>query len=187
MNNSILLRNPDRLAVETCQNVIRELILHSDKYKVSGAKFNTLVKAYYAVESLPAKKITGYIDISANTHLPGGGLDYSSFTIGEDYFEIYTGFVSYTGGECDDSVWEKIYSSKDTEHRKSFIRALECWAESFLLHLDDSPATSLLVLDRSELDGNEAVRAEVNPEPKTITPNYSYETAPRREYDEVPF
>jgi hypothetical protein len=186
MNNSTVINNPDKIAVLTCQNVIKELIIHSDSHNVSPERFNSLVKAYYTLESLPAKKISGYIDISANTHLMGGGLDYSSFTIGEDYFEIYTGFVKYDGGECDDSSWEKIYSSKDESHRKNLAKALECWAESFLLHLEESPARSLLIIDRSKLEGDEAVLAEINPDPKTVTPEYSYEPA-RAEYDEVPF
>ncbi len=168
-----------------CRNLIKELIMRSDKYNVSAAKFNTLVKAYYALESFPLKKITGYIDISANTHLPGGSLDYSSFTIGEDYFEIYTGFVSYDGGECDDSSWEKIYSSKDEAHRKNLMKAMECWAESFLLHLDENPAKSLLIIDRSQLDGDEAVHTEIKRQPKIAAPEYSY--LQYREYEEVPF
>jgi hypothetical protein len=43
-----------------------------------------------------------------------------------------------------------------------------------------------LIIDRSTLEGDEAVLAEINPDPKTITPEYSYEPA-RAEYDEVPF
>ena len=203
MNNTIKINQSDVLASNLkvsliCKNLIKELIMRSDKYNVSAAKFNTLVKAYYTLESFPLKKITGYIDISANTHLPGGSLDYSSFTIGEDYFEIYTGFVSYDGGECDDSSWEKIYSSKDEAHRKNLMRAMECWAESFLLHLDENPAQlgsrkgpsdfgarSLLIIDRSELDGDEAVHTEIKPQPKIVTPEYSY--LQNREYEEVPF
>lgn len=185
MNNKIILNQPDKLAVQTCQNVLKELIIRSDKFNVSPAKFNTLVKAFYTLESFPAKKITGYIDISANTHLTGGGLDYSSFTIGEDYFEIYTGFVAYRGGECDDSSWEKVFSSKDAEHRPSLLKALECWAESFLLHLEENPARSLLIIDRSKLEGDETVHSEITPEPKVITPGYSRSRP--AEYDEVPF
>ena len=186
MNNSIIIKQTDKKAVLTCLNLIRELIIRSDNYNIPSARFNSLVKAYYTLESLPAKKITGYIDISANTHLQGGGLDYSSFTIGENYFEIYTGFVKYEEGECDDSTWEKIYSSKDTEHRKSLDKALKCWAESFLLHLEENPARSLLIVDRSALEGDESVKAELTPDPKTIVPEYSYKPK-NAEYDKVPF
>ena len=174
-------------AVNTCLNLIKDLIIHSDKYNVSSVKFNTLVKAYYTLESLPHKKINGYIDISANTHLPGGGLDYSSFTIGEDYFEIYTGFVTYDRGECDDSSWEKIYSSKDESHRNNLATALECWAESFLLHLEEDPGRSLLIIDRSHLEGDETVKANITPMPRAITPEYAKKPAAPREFDEVPF
>lgn len=184
--NSETIITKENSAVHTCLNLIKELILRSDKFNVSAAKFNTLVKAYYALESMPMKKITGYIDISANTHLPGGGLDYSSFTIGEDYFEIYTGFITYDRGECDDSSWEKIYSSKDAEPRKNLRRALECWAESFLLHLEEDPGRSLLIIDRSQLEGDETVKAEIAPKPVTITPEYAKEPM-IRELDEVPF
>lgn len=184
-NKMIRVNQSDVLAANICRNLIKELIMRSDKYNVSAAKFNTLVKAYYTLESFPVKKITGYIDISANTHLPGGSLDYSSFTIGEDYFEIYTGFISYEGGECDDSSWEKIFSSKDTEHRKNLVKALECWAESFLLHLDENPARSLLIIDRSELEGDQAVHTEIKPQPRIVTPEYAYRQ--KREYEEVPF
>lgn len=59
MNNKIILNQPDKLAVQTCQNVLKELIIRSDKFNVSPAKFNTLVKAFYTLESFPAKKITG--------------------------------------------------------------------------------------------------------------------------------
>lgn len=187
INTSKLIRinNPDMLAANICRSVIKELIMHSEKYNISAVKFNTLVKAYYTLESFPAKKITGYIDISANTHLPNGGLDYSSFTIGSDYFEIYTGFISYEAGECDDSSWEKIYSSKDTDHRKSLVKALECWAESFLLHLDENPARSLLIIDRSQLEGDQSVHAELKPQPVNITPKFA--SVKHIEFDEVPF
>ncbi|MCC6865082.1 MAG: hypothetical protein IT280_02870 [Ignavibacteria bacterium] len=187
-NNSgklIKINKADVIAANVCKNVIRELILHSDKFNVSAVKFNTLVKAYYALESFPVKKITGYIDISANTHLPGGGLDYSSFTIGEDYFEIYTGFISYEGGVCDDSSWEKIYSSKDNDHKNSFLKAIECWAESFLLHLDENPSRSLLIVDRSQLDEKNPVQAEVNQNIE-ITSN-KYAAKNYFEYEEAPF
>jgi len=185
MNNVIRINQPDVLAANICRNVIKELIMRSDKYNVSAAKFNTLVKAYYTLESFPVKKITGYIDISANTHLPGGSLDYSSFTIGEDYFEVYTGFVSYEGGECDDSSWEKIYSSKDETHRANLVKAMECWAESFLLHLDENPARSLLIIDRSQLEGDQSVKTEIKPQPKVVAPEYSYLN--NKNYEEVPF
>jgi len=184
-NKVIRINQSDVLAANICKNVIKELILRSDKYNVSPVKFNTLVKAYYTLESFPVKKITGYIDISANTHLPGGSLDYSSFTIGEDYFEIYTGFVSYEGGECDDSSWEKIYSSKDESHRASFVKAMECWALSFLLHLDENPARSLLIIDRSQLEGDQSVHAEIIPNPVVVTPEYAKYA--RADYEEVPF
>ena len=186
MKNYTLTTSANQTAVQTCQNVLRELIIKSGDYRVTPERFNSLVKAYYILESLPVKKISGYIDISANTHLMGGGLDYSSFTIGEDYFDIYTGFVKYDGGECDDSSWEKIYSSKDETHRAHLTKALECWAESFLLHLEENPARSLLIIDRSKLEGDEEVLAEISPEPKNITPNYAREPVVR-EYDEVPF
>ncbi len=185
MNNTIKINQTDVVASNICRNLIKDLIMRSDKYNVSASKFNTLVKAYYTLESFPLKKITGYIDISANTHLPGGSLDYSSFTIGEDYFEIYTGFVSYEGGECDDSSWEKIYSSKDEAHRKNLAKALECWAESFLLHLDENLARSLLIIDRSQLEGDQAVHTEIKPQPKIVAPEYAYLQS--REYEEVPF
>ena len=185
MNNTIKINQSDVIAANICRNLIKELIMRSDRYNVSAVKFNTLVKAYYALESFPVKKITGYIDISANTHLPGGSLDYSSFTIGEDYFEIYTGFVSYEGGECDDSSWEKIFSSKDEAHRKNLGKALECWAESFLLHLDENPARSLLIIDRSQLEGDEAVHSEVKPNPVVVTPDYA--KSRNIKYEEVPF
>src|SRR4030095_2583479 len=129
MNKVITVK--ERTGLEICRHaiecLIKELIIFSDKYDISPARFNTLVKAYYTMESFPFKKITGYIDISANTHLPGGALDYNSLTIGEDYFEIYTGFVKYDNGECDDSSWEKIYSTKDSDHRKNLSKAIECW------------------------------------------------------------
>ncbi len=185
MNNTIKINQSDVLAANICRNLIKELIMRSDKFGVSAVKFNTLVKAYYTLESFPVKKITGYIDISANTHLPGGSLDYSSFTIGEDYFEIYTGFISYEGGECDDSSWEKIYSSKDETHRANLVKALECWAESFLLHLDENPARSLLIIDRSQLEGDQAVHTEIKPQPKIVAPEYAYLEG--RELEEVPF
>lgn len=185
MNNIIKINQPDVLAANICRNVIRELIMRSDKYNVSPAKFNTLVKAYYTLESFPVKKISGYIDISANTHLPGGSLDYSSFTIGEDYFEVYTGFVSYEGGECDDSSWEKIFSSKDETHRANLVKAMECWAESFLLHLDENPDRSLLIIDRSQLEGDQTVYSEITPEPVVVTPEYA--KIQHAEYEEVPF
>lgn len=143
-----------KVAVNILMNVLKELVMHSDKYNVSAVKFNTLIKAYYTLESYPVKKIQGYIDISANTHLPGGSLDYSSFTINPDSFEIYNGFVSYSDSACDDCSWEKIFSSSDTEHRKNLNAALECWAESFLLHLDENPGRSLLIIDKSELTGS---------------------------------
>lgn len=183
---NILINKTDSIAAETCKNVIKNLLFSSDRYNVSPAKFNTLVKAYNALSAMPEKKLKGYIDISANTYLIGGALDYSSFTIGEDYLEIYTGFVTYDNGECDDSSWEKVYSSKDDSHRKSIIKALECWAESFLLHLDESPARSLLVIDRSETEGDSAVMEEVSPKPVKVTPEYSYIPV-AKEYEEVPF
>lgn len=183
---NILLSKTDSIAVETCKNVIKNLLVSGDRYNVSAAKFNTLVKAYNALSALPEKKLNGYIDISANTYLIGGALDYSSFTIGEDYLEIYTGFVTYDNGECDDSSWEKVYSSKDDTHKKSVIKALECWAESFLLHLDESPARSLLVIDRSESEGDNTVAEELNPKPVKVTPEYSYIPV-SEEYEEVPF
>lgn len=179
------INQPAAIAANVCRNVIRELIMHSEKFNVSSVKFNSLVKAYYALESYPAKKITGYIDISANTHLPGGGLDYSSFTISEDYFEIYTGFVSYEAGECDDSSWEKIFSSKDSDHRKNLAKALECWAESFLLHLDENPARSLLILDRSQLNSTKPVHTEVTPRPAVTLPKLAKLTV--TSFEEVPF
>lgn len=181
----IRINQPAALAANICRNVIRELIMHSDKFNVSSVKFNSLVKAYYALESFPQRRITGYIDISANTHLPGGGLDYSSFTIGEDYFEIYTGFVSYEAGECDDSSWKKIFSSKDTEHRKNLTRALECWAESFLLHLDENPARSLLLIDRSQLNSTQPVHTEVKPRKAVRVPELAKLSV--TSFDEVPF
>ncbi len=184
MNNTITRNHTDKLAIQTCQGVLKDLIIYSDKYNISPARFNSLVKAYYLLDGFPAKKISGYIDISANTHLLGGALDYSSFTIGEDYFEIYTGFVKYESGECDDTSWEKIYSSKDMSHRNNLLKALECWAESFLLHLEENPSRSLLVIDRSKLEGDEAVKGEINPKP--AAPEYSYEPF-AMEYDEVPF
>lgn len=186
MKYNILINKTDSVAVETCQNVIKNLLVSSDRYNISPAKFNTLVKAYNALDVMPDKKLRGYIDISANTYLIGGALDYSSFTIGEDYLEIYTGFIQYENGECDDTSWEKIYSSKDENHRSSLIKALECWAESFLLHLDENPARSLLVIDKSEIAGDNSVMAEVTPKPTKGTPEYNYVPV-AQEYDEVPF
>lgn len=136
----------------TVINILKELMIRSDKFNVSPANFKVLLKAFYTLKCFPVKRITGYIDVSANTHLPGGGLDYSSFSIGEDYFEIYNGFVSYKNAECDDSSWEKIFSTKDTEHRPSLYKSLEAWAASFLLHLEDEPKRSLLIIDRSKLE-----------------------------------
>lgn len=173
MNNKIVINNIDKLAANTSQQIIKELIMGSDKYNVSPVKFNALVKAFYALENLPKKKLTGFIDISVNTFVQGGAVDYSSFTIGEDYVEIYTGFIQYNDGECDDSSWLKIYSSKDSTHRGNLAKALECWAESFLLHLDDNPTRSLCIIDRSQVEGDEAVKSEVNPKPKVIIPEYS--------------
>lgn len=186
MKYNFLVNKTDSVAIETCQNVIKNLLVSSDKYNIAPAKFNTLVKAYNALDVMPERKLKGYIDISANTYLIGGALDYSSFTIGEDYLEIYTGFIQYTNGECDDSSWEKIYSSKDDDHRKNLIKALECWAESFLLHLDENPSRSLLVIDKSNIEGDSAVAQEVKPSPTKITPEYNYIPV-EQEYDEVPF
>lgn len=172
-----------RYAIEC---LIKELIIYSDKYGISPARFNTLVKAYYTMESFPVKKISGYIDISANTHLPGGALDYNSLTIGEDYFEIYTGFVKYDNGECDDSSWEKIYSSKDLSHRKNLSKAIECWVESFMMHLEENPSRSLLIIDKSQFEGDSGVYSENKPNPTAGAPEYTYEPVDR-EYNEVPF
>lgn len=186
MRYNFLINTSDSLAVETCRNLIKNLLISSDRFNISPVKFNTLVKAYNALDAFPEKKLKGYIDVSANTYLIGGALDYSSFTIGEDYIEIYTGFIKYDNGECDDSSWEKIFSSKDNDHRKNLAKALECWAESFLLHLDENPVRSLLVIDKSNIDGDNAVAEEVNPGPKSGTPEYNYVPVPQ-EYDEVPF
>jgi hypothetical protein len=186
MKYNFLINKADLLAVETCRNLIKNLLVSSEMYNISSLKFNTLLKAYNALEVFPEKKLNGYIDVSANTYLIGGALDYSSFTIGEDYIEIYTGFIKYENGECDDSSWEKIYSSKDESTRKSLSRALECWAESFLLHLDENPSKSLLVIDKSNIDGDNAVAEEINPNPKTGTPEYNYVPLVA-EYEEVPF
>lgn len=132
-------------------NIIKELMLRSDKFNVSPANFNTLVKANLTLGRFPAQTINGYIDISANTHLKDGGLDYSSFTIGEDYFEIYNGFISYKGGECDDSSWERVFSTNDTEYTETLSKRLTLWAEMFLLHLETESKRSLLIIDRSTL------------------------------------
>jgi|SRR4030095_297486 len=188
MNKEMTFKN--RTGIEICrqaiENLIKELIIYSDKYGVTPVRFNTLVKAYYTLESFPVKKITGYIDISANTHLSGGALDYNSLTIGEDYFEIYTGFVKYDNGECDDSSWERIYSSKDPGEKKNLSKAIECWVESFMMHLDENPSRSLLIIDRSELKGDSGVYAVNKPNPTTGAPEYSYEPV-EQEYSEVPF
>lgn len=186
MKYNFLINKTDAVAVETCQNVIKNLLVSSDRYNISPTKFNILVKAYNALEAFPDKKLNGYIDISANTYLIGGALDYSSFTISEDSLEIYTGFIQYDNGECDDSSWEKIYSSKDTDHKQSLIKALECWAESFLLHLDENPSRSLLVIDKSNTEGDNSVAEEIKPTPRLVTPQYSYEPV-QQEYEEVPF
>jgi len=186
MNNNILINNIDKLAVNTCQQIIKELIICSDKHNISPLKFNALVKAYYALESFPEKRLSGFIDISVNTFVQGGAVDYSSFTIGEDYVEIYTGFIQYNEGECDDTSWLKIYSSKDSSHMKNPVKALECWAESFLLHLDDNPSRSLCIIDRSQVQGDETVKSEINPVPKVVTPEYSYEPI-KTQFEEVPF
>ncbi|HRE09568.1 MAG TPA: hypothetical protein PLN22_01980, partial [Ignavibacteria bacterium] len=85
----------------------------------------------------------------------------------------------------DDSSWEKIYSSKDETHRANLVKAMQCWAESFLLHLDENPARSLLIIDRSQLEGDEAVHAEVKPQPRVVTPEYAYLN--NKNYEEVPF
>lgn len=186
MKYNFILNRTDIAAIETCRSVIKDLLVNADRYNIMPAKFNTLIKAYNALGVMPEKKLKGYIDISANTYLIGGALDYSSFTIGEDYLEIYTGFIQYTNGECDDSSWEKIYSSKDETQRTSLQKALECWAESFLLHLDENPSRSLLVIDKSNIEGDNAVMQEVKPNPTITTPQYSYLPV-EQEYDEVPF
>lgn len=180
----------DSSGIQTCQSaiggLIKELIIYSDKYNITPARFNTLVKAYYTLESFPAKKITGYIDISANTHLPGGALDYNSLTIGGDYFEIYTGFVKYDNGECDDSSWEKIYSTKDGGQKKNLVKAIECWIESFMMHLEENPSRSLLIIDRSLFEGDSDVNSEDKPNPTVGAPEYTYEPVDS-EYSDMPF
>lgn len=186
MKYNLFIDKTDFAAVQTCRNVIKNLLVSSDRYNISPSKFSTLIKAYNALETFPEKRLSGYIDISANTYLIGGALDYSSFTIGEDYLEIYTGFVKYDNGECDDSSWEKIYSSKDSTRKSSIIKALECWAESFLLHLDENPARSLLVIDRSNAEGDNSVAEEVKPNPVKVTPEFNYVPL-EQDYDEVPF
>jgi hypothetical protein len=186
MNNKAIMNNTDKHAINTCLQVIKELILGSDKYSVSPVKFNALVKAYYALESLPEKKLCGFIDISVNTFVQGGAVDYSSFTISGDYLEIYTGFIQYKDGECDDTSWLKVYSSKDSIHINNMPKALECWAESFLLHLENNPSRTLCIIDRSQVQGDESVKTEINPAPKVVTPGYSYEPL-NAEFEEVPF
>lgn len=142
-----------------CLNLLKELIVRSSKYDLKQTQINTIQKAFFALEQMPQPYITGYIDISANTHLPGGSLDYSSFTIGADYLEIYTGFVEYGDSKsCDNSAWEKIFDSKDKEHRNSLHKALEVWAEGLLLHAENS-SRGLLIIDRSDLIINPVVQA----------------------------
>ena len=147
------------IARNTLMNVLKELIIRSDKFNVSPAKFNTLVKAYFALEKFPEPVITGYIDISSNTHLPGGALDYASFTINPANFEIYNGFVSYKNGESEDSAWEKIFNSDDAAHDTQANKKLELWAEGFLLHLENEPKRSLLVIDRSKINSEPEIPA----------------------------
>ncbi len=185
MKNRIILDYTDYHAIRTCKNVIKKLLMFSEEYKTSSSKFNTLVKAYNSLESFPYGKVRGYIDISANTHILGGALDYSSFTIGEDYLEIYTGFIKYDNGECDDSIWEKVYSSKDNTKKATLIAALNCWAESFLLHLEDNTQGALCVIDKSNIEGDTDILCESKPKPVIGTPEYSYESIP--EFDEVSY
>ena len=185
MKNRIVLDYTDYHAIQTCKGLIKKLLVYSDDYNISASKFDTLIKAYNSLEGNPSKKIQGYIDISANTHMFGGALDYNSFTIGEDYLEIYTGFIKYDNGECDDSIWEKIYSSKDSEQNPSLITALNCWAESFLLHIEENPAGALCIIDKSNIEGDTEIFSETKPKPIISTPEYSYESIP--EYDEVSF
>jgi hypothetical protein len=186
MTNTIIVNNSDKLAIQTCQQVIKELILYSDRYSISVEKFKTLVKTHYVLENLPQKKLEGFVDISVNTLIQGGAVDYNSFTVGEGHLEIYTGFIQYKEEECDDSSWLKIYSTKDDFNEKNLQKALECWAESFLLHLEDNPSRSLCIIDRLKSDGEETVKSEINPFPKVVAPEYSYEPI-MEEFDEVPF
>jgi hypothetical protein len=160
-NKLIEADKPKILAIKILKDIIKELIIKSEKYNISAFKFNSLIKSYYILDNFPNNDVLGYIDISANTYLPGGGLDYSSFTIKNNCIEIYTGFVNYSSGICDDSSWEKIYSSKDNIHKKSLEKALYLWAESFLMHLEDKPSKSLHIIDRTEIKNNFPIYSEI--------------------------
>jgi hypothetical protein len=148
----IIVNNPNAKVISVLQNVIKTMAVHSDKYGITPAKFNTLIKTYNILDNFDNKKFAGYIDVSANTYLIGGSLDYSSFTIYAGCIEVYNGYIQYANGDCDDSSWTKIYSSNDTDHRKRLEEELQCWAESFLLHLDENPARALLVIDKTDIE-----------------------------------
>lgn len=139
------------IAVRTLRNVVKELILRADKYGISQARIKTLTTANLLLEKYPEKIIDGYIDISANTHINDGSLDYASFTLRSNGIEVYTGYVSYVDGICDESTWEKVFDSNDSTHRNNLATALDIWAEKFLLHLDAEPQRALLVIDRCKL------------------------------------
>jgi len=137
-----------KLAANILLNVVNQILCHADKYGITNDKITTLAKVFNYLEKYPDVNIEGYIDISGNTHLPAGALDYASFTIDSTGFEIYNGFVSYDDGQCDESSWAKVFSTKDSEHRTNVVKALEVWAEGFLLHIDENPKRSLLIIDR---------------------------------------
>lgn len=135
-----------------CKNLISELLNNFVKYSISPLNVEVLKKAYHNLQDNNKPLYTGYIDISSNTHFESGGLDYSSFTIGADYLEVYTGYVEYGDDKsCDNSSWEKVFDSKDPEHRQNLNKIMEVWSESFLLKLEINPLRSLLIIDRSKL------------------------------------
>lgn len=140
------------LAKNTLLNILKELMLRQDKYLISSEKLNTLKKAQAALEGFPKPIITGYIDVSANTHLEGGGLDYASFTVYAESFEIYFGFVAFKNNAMDDSSWIKIFDSKDCSEVNKLRESLEVWAEGFLLHMNGIPGRNLLIIDKSQLN-----------------------------------
>ncbi len=139
------------IAVNILKNILKELTIRAAQYNLSPDKIKALSKAYKTLDCYPHKTIDGYIDISANTHIDGGGLDYSSFTISSSGFEIYRGFVSYSDGECDNSSWEKIFASSDLDEPNKLNERLSLFTEAFLLHLELNPSRSLLIIDRSVL------------------------------------
>lgn len=140
------------LVITTLKDLLKNLAISKDKYSISESKLSVITKLHSLLDKIEnLKDLNGYVDISANSYLIGGALDYSSFTVASSYIEIYQGFIRYSNGECDDSSWEKIYSSLDTVERKNLAKRLKIWAEGFLLHIEENPKLSLIVIDKSNL------------------------------------